>query len=240
MAARTQDDLSQLDIYVYDEPEENLYVHHDFLLPAMPLCLEWLDFVPSSSDGTDKPAQEGAVGNYIAVGTLDPEIEIWSLDVVDGLYPDTILGPSVKEAEVIPVAPLKAGSKKKKPKKPKLKASDEYHIDSILALTWNRTHRQLLASASADKSIKLWDLSKPAGSPAIRSFNMHTDKVQALQWNQAEPTILLSGSWDKTVRAFDSRSPEQAVGLQIECDVECVKWNTWAPHEFLVSCSQAA
>lgn len=31
-------------------------------------------------------------GNYAAVGTFDPEIEIWDLDTVDAMYPDAILG----------------------------------------------------------------------------------------------------------------------------------------------------
>lgn len=41
----------------------------------MPLCLEWLDFCPGRTVG------DGQRGNFVAVGTLDPEIEIWSLDV---------------------------------------------------------------------------------------------------------------------------------------------------------------
>ena len=166
VVAKTEDDVSQLEIYVYDESEENLYVHHDLLLPAMPLCLEWLDFCPGRTVG------DGQRGNFVAVGTLDPEIEIWSLDVVDGLYPDAILGPPPKELIPAPApssihdsTPSNDSSlkkkKKKKPKKPKVVANAEYHVDSILSLSWNRSHRNLLASSSADKTIKLWDLSLP-------------------------------------------------------------------------------
>ena len=54
VVAKTEDDVSQLDIYVYDESEENLYVHHDLLLPAMPLCLEWLDFCPGRTTADRK------------------------------------------------------------------------------------------------------------------------------------------------------------------------------------------
>jgi periodic tryptophan protein 1 len=31
---------------VYNAEEANLYVHHETLLPALPLCMEWLDYVP--------------------------------------------------------------------------------------------------------------------------------------------------------------------------------------------------
>ena len=54
------------------------------MLPNFPLCLEWLDFPPitASSSSTapsadamdeDAPAPR-QFGNYIAVGTMDPEI----------------------------------------------------------------------------------------------------------------------------------------------------------------------
>ncbi|GAA5953983.1 hypothetical protein JCM3765_000714 [Sporobolomyces pararoseus] len=244
VAAKTQDDVSQLEIYVYDESEENLYVHHDLLLPAMPLCLEWLDFCPGRTN------EEGQKGNFVAVGTLDPEIEIWSLDVVDGLYPDAILGPPPKD----PNAPIPSTSsitdstasltvsdggkkkKKKKPKKPKVVANPEYHVDSILSLSWNRSHRNLLASSSADKTIKLWDLNRPTSSPALRSFDsLHSDKVQSVVWNPKEPTVLLSGSWDGTVRVFDSRAPDSGVATKVDSDVECLRWDPWEPSNFLVS-----
>ncbi len=235
--------MSQLEIYVYDETEENLYVHHDLLLPAMPLCLEWLDFCPGR---TTEARQKG---NFVAVGTLDPEIEIWSLDVVDGLYPDAILGPPPKEQQqpeqssisdttAVTVAGGEGGKKKKKkkPKKAKVVANAEYHVDSILSLSWNRAHRNLLASSSADKTIKLWDLARPTSSPALRSFDsLHGDKIQAVQWNPKEPTVLLSGSWDGSVRVFDSRAPEAFVGTRVASDVECLKWDPWEPAGFLVS-----
>ena len=246
VAAKTQDDVSQLEVYVYDESEENLYVHHDLLLPAMPLCLEWLDFCPGREGG------DAGKGNFVAVGTLDPEIEIWSLDVVDGLYPDAILGPPPKDPNALPIASTSSitestasltvgdGSgkkkKKKKPKKPKVVANPEYHVDSILSLSWNRSHRNLLASSSADKTIKLWDLSRPTSSPALRSFdNLHSDKVQSVVWNPKESTVLLSGSWDGTVRVFDSRAPDSGVATKVDSDVECLKWDPWEPSNFLVS-----
>ncbi|BGP22925.1 transducin family protein/WD-40 repeat family protein [Rhodotorula toruloides] len=242
VAAKTEDDVSQLEVYVYDDREENLYVHHDLLLPAMPLCLEWLDFCPGRTSDDDKK------GNFVAVGTLDPEIEIWSLDVVDGLYPDAILGPPPKDPNAPePATPSITDStpstdasgkkkKKKKPKKPKKVANPEYHVDSILSLSWNRSHRNLLASSSADKTIKLWDLARPTSSPALRSFDsLHADKVQSVMWNPKEPTVLLSGAWDGTVRVFDSRAPDAGVGTKVDSDVECLRWDPWEPASFLVS-----
>ncbi|KAI5983388.1 transductin family protein/WD-40 repeat family protein [Pisolithus albus] len=241
VAAKTEDDVSQLEIYVYDDSQENVYVHHDLMLPNFPLCLEWLDFSPASSSGihADGPAK---FGNYIAVGTMDPEIEIWSLDVVESMYPDMVLGRPDKTAAHVPVP---AGTGKKKRKKVKQRPrSSIHHVDAVLGLSWNRTHRHMLASASADQTVKLWDLSRaPVADedgtgesvPAVRSFDAHKDKVQAVQWNQTEPTVLLSGSYDRTVRVFDSRAPDTGVGAVLGADVEAIRWDPWESHAFYVS-----
>ncbi|KAL1949629.1 hypothetical protein VTO73DRAFT_8510 [Trametes versicolor] len=239
VVAKTEDEISQLEIYVYDESEENLYVHHDLMLPSFPLCLEWLDFPPVSSPAArgDTPAQ---FGNFIAVGTLDPEIEIWSLDTVEAMYPDMVLGRPDKTAAHIPL-PLGTGKKKRKKTKARA-ASSAHHVDAVLGLSWNRTHRNLLASASADRTVKLWDLTRDPtingegeGQGALRSFDVHKDKVQAVEWNQADPTVLLTGSYDRTVRTFDSRAPDAGVGAVVGADVEALRWDPWETHSFYVS-----
>jgi len=233
--AKTQDEISQLEIYVYDESQENLYVHHDLMLPNFPLCLEWLDFPPTTSSATN--SNTSGFGNYIAVGTLDPEIEIWSLDVLEAMYPTSILGrPDVTKAHV----PVPSGTGKKKKKKSKHRQTEgAYHVDAVLGLSWNKTQRNLLASASADRTVKLWDLTRdPAsqgdGSGAIRSFDLHKDKVQAVQWNEKEPTVLLTGSYDRTVRTFDSRTPTTGVGAVVGSDVEALRWDPWETYGFYV------
>ena len=93
VCAKTEDDVSLLECYVYASGDSNLYVHHDLMLPSFPLALEWLDYAPAG--GPAAAADQNSAqkhGNYIAVGTMDPEIEVWSMDTVEGLYPDAILG----------------------------------------------------------------------------------------------------------------------------------------------------
>lgn len=227
-------------------------MHHDLMLPNFPLCLEWLDFPPNSSSHSlfepNAPQPETQqFGNYIAVGTLDPEIEIWSLDVVEAMYPNTVLGRPDKTAAHIPT-PLGTGKKKRKKTKHR-PSSTQYHVDAILSLSWNKTHRNLLASASADRTIKLWDLSRDPtisggveeGGGAIRNFDkVHKDKVQAVQWNDIEPTVLLTGSYDRTVRMFDSRAPDAGVGAIVGADVEALRWDPWESHGFFVSLNLSA
>ncbi|KAI1435281.1 WD40 repeat-like protein [Xylaria sp. CBS 124048] len=218
LAAKVEDELAHLEVYVYEDEADNLYVHHDIMLPAIPLCLEWLD-VPVAKPGVEKDS----TANFVAIGTMDPDIEVWDLDTVDCMYPNAILGqgsnPEVQE-------------KKKKKKKSK-KANDEYHVDAVLSLAANRKHRNLLASASADKTVKLWDLNT---AKCAKSYSFHTDKVCSLAWHAVESTVLLSGSYDRTIVATDMRAPEaKAPRWGVESDVENIKWDPHDPNFFYVS-----
>ncbi|KAG0205776.1 hypothetical protein BGX28_002699 [Mortierella sp. GBA30] len=194
LAAKTEDDISHLEVYLYDESEENeanMYVHHDIMLPAFPLCLEWLDF----------------------------RTEIWDLDTIDNMYPDAVLGAQDK-------------TKKKKGAKKSKKPNNEYHTDAVMALAWNKQHRNILASASADTTVKLWDLTT---QQCAHSFTHHTDKVQALAWNPIESTALATGSYDKTVVVFDSRAPDARATWRLQADVECLRWDPHDANCFYVS-----
>lgn len=218
LAAKVEDELAHLEVYVYEDAADNLYVHHDIMLPAIPLCVEWLD-IPVSKPGVEKDS----AANFVAIGTFDPDIEIWDLDTVDCMYPNAILGQGGNAEE---------GKKKKKKKKAK-KANDEYHVDAVLALAANRKHRNLLASASADKTVKLWDLHT---AKCAKSYSYHTDKVCSLAWHPVESTVLLSGSYDRTAAIGDMRAPgEQPTRVGVESDVENVRWDPHDPNFFYVS-----
>ncbi|KAF2204199.1 WD40 repeat-like protein [Delitschia confertaspora ATCC 74209] len=215
LAGRIEDDVAHLEVYVYEDADDNLYVHHDIMLPSIPLAVEWIDLPAGKAD-------KNAKGNFVAVGTMEPDIELWNLDVVDSMYPDAILGQGAED-----------GAKPKKKKKKSKKANEEFHVDAVLSLAANRQHRNLLASASADKTIKLWDLNT---TKCAKSYSYHNDKVCSLAWHAKESTILLSGSYDRTVVAADMRAPDAvAPRWGVESDVETVRWDPHDPNYFYVS-----
>ncbi|CCJ31175.1 unnamed protein product, partial [Pneumocystis jirovecii] len=210
LSAKTEDDISYLEIYIYEAPEDNLYVHHDIMLSAPPLSLEWFNY---------KPYNESDIsGNFVAIGTLDPDIEIWDLDIIDPLYPTAILGNP---------------KKKKKSKKGKnKKISSKYHVDSVLSLSINKHHRNILASGSADTSIKIWDLES---CTCTDSYVYHSDKVSYIEWHPLETTLLLSGSFDHTCMIYDSRSSMSNIHKwDLNSDIESVRWDLHNSFHFYV------
>lgn len=68
VAATAQNDHSNLEVYIYEHNNSNLYVHHEIILQSYPLCLEWI------------PQFQGQKANLMVVGSFLPEIEIYNLD----------------------------------------------------------------------------------------------------------------------------------------------------------------
>ncbi|KAF7504370.1 hypothetical protein GJ744_002427 [Endocarpon pusillum] len=222
LAAKVEDEVAHLEVMVYEDEADNLYVHHDIMLPAVPLCVEWIDLPVGKNSGGR------TTGNFVAVSTMRPEIEIWDLDVVDSMFPNAILGQEPEQARE-----ANGATKKKKKQKKKHKANDEYHVDAVLSLAANRQHRNLLASASADKTVKLWDLNT---EKCAKSYSMHKDKVCSLDWHPTQSTLLLSGSYDRTVVVTDMRAPDaKAPRWTADADVEQIRWNPHDPNYFYVT-----
>ncbi len=176
LACKTEDDVSYLEVYVYEEQEDNLYVHHDIMLPSFPLCLEWVDFPMGRKSNQTTPgileSVSYLVGNYVAIGTFDPQVEIWDLDTIDSMFPDVILGQIPDPTHTGP----KSSKSKHGPARVAKRAQKERHVDAVMSISANRTARNLMATGSADTTVKLWDLNRP--QTAITSYDHHKDKVQ--------------------------------------------------------------
>lgn len=223
LATRTEDDVSYLDVYVYDDgagfhsnevPQEqgdefdpdvakglvrdsSLYVHHDLMLPAFPLCVEWINYRPGSNDNE-------SVANFAAIGTFDPQIEIWNLDSIEKAFPDMILGEPTDNS----IASLQSQKKKNK-KKSNSQHITTHHTDAVLSMAHNKQFRSVLASTSADHTVKLWDLNN---GNAVRSLaSIHNNKnVSASQWHQTNGSILLTAGYDSRVALSDVRISEES------------------------------
>eukprot|EP01127_Copromyxa_protea_P013211 TRINITY_DN3536_c0_g1_i1.p1 TRINITY_DN3536_c0_g1~~TRINITY_DN3536_c0_g1_i1.p1 ORF type:complete len:520 (-),score=146.15 TRINITY_DN3536_c0_g1_i1:269-1828(-) len=195
------EEVSHLDVYVFESVEQNAYIHHDYLLPSFPLCMAWLDFPVASQ------THEGR-SNMVAVGTFEPYIEIWDLDIVDCPTPIAILGgpEDLEQLGVDGPLTLVPGS----------------HTESVLGLSWNKNQRNALASASADHTVKLWDLTN---ATCLKTLTHHKDKVQSVQWNPVESPYLASGGFDRAVHICDVRTAAgSTMSATLSADIENIQW----------------
>ncbi|KAF0926711.1 hypothetical protein E2562_027146, partial [Oryza meyeriana var. granulata] len=180
-SVHNKDLYSYLQVLILEELEDggaHMYPFHEILLPDFPLCLAW--------SGCN--LKDGQKGNLMAVGTMRPEIEIWDLNAVEEFEPRIVLGGKRN----------KEGSAKRKGS----------HRDSVHGIAWNKEYTNILASASADKKVKIWDV---AAGKCVTTLEHHDDK--------------------KDVK---NCAPD-CIRWPVEADVESVAWDPHNEHSFVVS-----
>jgi periodic tryptophan protein 1 len=201
VTARASDD-PHFEVYVYDDPDDSLYMHHDVALSAFPLSSTWM------SDGAT---------SLVAIGTMLPYVEIWSLDELDPVAPVLVLGGCDKPER----------NYKRKIKREWLKP--ESHTDAVVSMQWNRREQHILATGSADQTIKLWDLLQGTCVGTYRE----NGRVQATEWHPTEGNLLLSCcSSELSIR--DCRNPQAAAARwEVPNDtIENVRWDMHSGHVF--------
>uniref|UniRef100_M4BA11 Uncharacterized protein n=1 Tax=Hyaloperonospora arabidopsidis (strain Emoy2) TaxID=559515 RepID=M4BA11_HYAAE len=224
LVANTEEDFSTLEVQVYDDENGALYVHHEINLPAFPLCMAWLDCAPVPLDPRTGPVD----GSYVAVGTFKTGIEIWDLNVMDVLEPSATLGG--EQDEDLRGVAMPTISKRRKNRATALKPGS--HQDAVMALDWNSSHRNMLASGSADSTVKVWDITT---QKCLYTMAHHSDKVQSVRWNLAETTVLASASFDRQIVVLDGREPDAFSKFQLSAEVESLAWIPHSPSTIVAS-----
>ncbi len=230
LVANTEvDEFSFIEMNIYDQESGALYTHHDITLPEIPLCLEWVGASPCAADIANTTNDAALSASLVAVGTFEPVIELWNLDVVNPLEPTAILGGSSSRTSSI-LSKQRKKTKKKKGKKEKNSLEPATgHSDSVLCLKWNKFQKQALASASADTTVKIWDITK---QECVETISYHTDKVLGCMWHPLEASILATASFDRQVSVVDVRAPPRSLSeaimtFTLSADPEDIQWD---PH----------
>lgn len=123
VAATAESDHSNLEVYIYEHEKANLYVHHEVILGAYPLCIEWI------------PKFQNQKANIIAVGTFLPEIEVWNLDS-ESCDPIAVLG-SIDLSEQAKQSQAALQKKYKKKRETAAAFSEHTHTDAVMSLSIN-------------------------------------------------------------------------------------------------------
>lgn len=179
------------------------------MLSAFPLDIEWLKVsLGSISSGT--PTK----GNFAIVSSFLPEIEIWNLDLTEAIQPDVLLGGEVTQSS----KKVKKFSNKAKKYRP------GSHTDAVTSLSLNHSNLGVLASASIDTTLKIWDISKEA---CVHTSAHHKAGLKKVEWSSVDVSVLFTASADGSIAVLDSRFPnDQIVHVVGEGqEVESACWN---------------
>lgn len=75
------------------------------------------------------------------------------------------------------------------------------HSDALNALAFNPGSEFLIATASADKTIGIWDIRN--SKEKVHTLEGHMDAVTSLSWHPQEVGVLGSASYDRRVIFWD-------------------------------------
>ncbi|OMJ71696.1 hypothetical protein SteCoe_30026 [Stentor coeruleus] len=110
------------------------------------------------------------------------------------------------------------------------------HAASIEDIQRSPTEPSVLATCSADKTIKIWDL-RTANDDSQLTINAHSSDVNVITWNTIETSQIASGSDDSTFKVWDLRfTDKQAACIKWHSDsITSIAWNPTDASEIAVA-----
>jgi len=214
LVGHVEGDSSGLEVYIYNDVEDALYIHHDILLPSVPLALEWLSFDPESD----------TKGSLVAVGSMLSQIQVWDLDIVDCLEPAFTLGvkPSKKKGikrvghkdAVLALAwnqgmehVLASGSVDQTVmlwdlNQQTVASTLKYHEEKVQTLAWHPFDPHTLATGCCDKIVRVADC---RSQDSYKQWRV-TGEVESVKWNHFNPYMFIAATDAGTVHAIDVRN----------------------------------
>jgi ribosome assembly protein RRB1 len=112
------------------------------------------------------------------------------------------------------------------------------HKDSVEDIQWSPSEATVLCSASADKTVAVWDV---RGSGPQISVDAHLDEVNVISWNRGVSYLLASGCDDGSFRVWDLRAIRANKPIaNFEYHKAPITSLEWAPHDESVLCVSGA
>lgn len=112
--------------------------------------------------------------------------------------PPDLLFPKPSPPNLLPSPPPQDQYKTVDPKHP-YRLVPGSHTDSVLFSDWNRLEPSVVATGSADQTIKLWDLNTAACAGTLR---VHSSEVLSVRWHPQERSVILSSGMPLSVWKF--------------------------------------
>ncbi|KAF8315501.1 WD40-repeat-containing domain protein, partial [Cantharellus anzutake] len=185
VVAKVEADVAQMEVFVYDESKDNLYA---ITISCSPLS--------------------HYTGNFIAVGTFEPEIEIWSLDTMDAVYPMPL--SSAVQWRQSPTSAKKQGNQTTTVKLWDLSGgsgssairSYNIHQDKVQTVHWCPNESTVLLTGGLDHTLRMFDTRAPTSVVGVKL----NEEIEVLRWDPWDPSGFYVALKDGSVRNFDART----------------------------------
>ncbi|VDM92415.1 unnamed protein product [Onchocerca ochengi] len=204
-----------LEVYLYNEAEDDWYVHHDYILDVPPLCLESIQFDPGCDDKK---------GNLLAIGNIDASINIWDLDLVNSVEPTRDGNAQKHTGAVLSLAwnrlmehVLASGSadssvilwdlEETKP------ATVATHFDGMVqAVEWHPAESSILLTGTLSNQVGITDCRKC--DALFRQWEV-SGEVERLTWNHFSPFYFFVVTENGHFYYMDTRKNEPIISKKI-------------------------
>jgi peroxin-7 len=122
--------------------------------------------------------------------------------------------------EFRPLAVLTAGRRRSRASPPPARALPDTgrceltlgaHEADVLSVDWHKYAPHVLASASVDQTVRLWDLRRPAAPTAV--LRGHRLAVRRARFSPHDSRLLLSAAYDMSAAVWDVGAPPGAPPL---------------------------
>jgi len=77
-----------------------------------------------------------------------------------------------------------------------------------------------LITGGLDKTLRIFDLSKPEGEP--QQMEGHTQSVKQIVWSKQDPNIVISGGGDNALRIWDVRTLKEVKNIPVKSAVTSI------------------
>lgn len=218
LVGHVEGNASILEVYVYNDDEDALYVHHDILLPSFPMTLEWLNYDPGESQR----------GNLVAIGSMSPIIDVWDVDVIDSIEPAFSLGQKGSKKRKIPKIGhkdavlslswnhnvrhlLASGSvdqtvliwdlREGKPAR-----NLQGHKEKVQALQWHPLEPQVLLTGCCDGKARIFDCNQVSH----KSWDVDGE-VEKVLWDHFNPFNFMVATEKGYVYMMDARNDSKSI-----------------------------
>eukprot|EP01111_Echinosteliopsis_oligospora_P006938 TRINITY_DN2141_c1_g3_i1.p1 TRINITY_DN2141_c1_g3~~TRINITY_DN2141_c1_g3_i1.p1 ORF type:complete len:578 (-),score=153.52 TRINITY_DN2141_c1_g3_i1:91-1824(-) len=110
------------------------------------------------------------------------------------------------------------------------------HTAGVNCVRWSNPNGQLLASASMDHTVRIWDPFR--GQQCVQILRGHSEAVKDMQWNH-DGTKCLTASYDKSVKLHDVETGVAIQSFRHKAYVTALAYHPGQPNLFLAGGSRA-